>query len=222
MRKAFKYIFAILLGFMPVVFAGLIGALVFFTASKMFGLFLLAGLIPLSLWLGYSIYDRVKVVGIIEFITVNYATPTLNNMKPQVNSITKHFSPADYVLFFDGGGNRFKKGVMKIYGDWFGDPYKEKFEVQELRYDAQKDSLHIRFSEHMYMTISKPTIIQEADSFLKIVEARSVHVEWLENDYKQRLEYDVKAKRIETRSDLNGRTHRFDVSIGEPAVIMYA
>ena len=85
-------------------------------------------------------------------------------------------TPEELVEKFDK--LNFDGGTLKIWGKWFGKPYDNFHEIEEIKFDENKNQLEIVFDEKEKMTIVEPSKILIGDKELKILKANQIKWEW--------------------------------------------
>jgi hypothetical protein len=116
---------------------------------------------------------------------------------------------------------------LRIYGDWFGKPYDNYHELKSAEFDSQLKRLTLVFNEGEKLEIYNPKHIFEASTFLKIVNSDRIKLTWFyygktqakENQYY--LDYELNDKKISTETNVDWYKPIFDVSLGEPSLMIY-
>lgn len=180
-----------------------------------------------SIWLGLKIFKRVQMVGPIEFMTAVRASPDLDNLEPTKDSETKRRSPEEMVRLLENGDHLCQGGIFRIFGDWFDKAQGKHHQMVSAEFEKQLNKLTFHFKEGERLEIYNPRHIFEASTFLKIVYADSIKLTWFysgkpqttENQYY--LHYNFTGKKITTETNVDWYKPSFDVSLGEPALMIY-
>jgi len=227
MNKIANIIFGILFGIAPLLGVGFIGLLIYYYEPSPIGFTIIGVLGLLSVWIGIKIFKKVQIVGPLEFMTTVHASPELDNLKLDSNSDTKERQPEELVSLIENDENLFKGGTIRIFGDWFGKPYDNYHKIDNAEYDNDKKVLILNFGDKERLEIYNPCHIFEVSTFLKIVKADRVRLNWYyfgkekkkENLYF--IDYLIKNKKIETKTNVDWYEPNFDVSINDSALIIY-
>ncbi|NHN24853.1 hypothetical protein FIA58_004105 [Flavobacterium jejuense] len=227
MRKAINSITGFIIGLAPLAGTTIIGIAIYASLPNTIGLIIVGFLVVSSLWLGLKMFKRVQIVGPIEFMTSVHASPDLDNLEPTNDSETKRRNPEEIVERIKNNDHLFKGGTFRIYGDWFGKPYDNYHELKYAEFDKQLNRLTLVFKENERLEIYNPRHIFEASTFLKVVNADRITLTWFylgkthvkENQYY--LDYKRNNNKIVTQTDVDWYKPTFDVSLGEPALIIY-
>ncbi|TRZ42181.1 hypothetical protein [Robertkochia solimangrovi] len=227
MRQVINIISGFIFGLAPLAGATIIGIAIYASLPNTIGIIILGLLGVLSIWLGLKIFKRVQIVGPIEFMTAVHASPDLDNLEPTKDSETKRRFPEEFVRIVENNDNLFKGGTFRIFGDWFGKPYDNYHEIESAEYDEQLKRLTLNFNEGEKLEIYNPKHIFEASTFLKIINADRIQLTWFyygktqtkENQYF--LDYNLKDKKVTTETNVDWYKPIFDVSLGEPALMIY-
>lgn len=227
MRKAINILIGFIIGLAPLALATIIGLVTYASIPNTMGILILGFLIVLSLWLGISIFKKIQIVGPIEFMSAVHATPDLDNLKPTKDSETKLRNPEEFVKFVENRENLFKGGTFRIYGDWFGRPYDNYHKLKSAHFDSQLKRLTLDFNEGEKLEVYNPKHIFEASTFLKVVDADRIKLTWFffgekqEKENQYFIDYKLNDKKITTETDVDWYKPNFDVSLVEPALMIY-
>mgnify|MGYP000114160139 CR=1 FL=1 len=227
MRQVINIISGFIFGLAPLAGASIIGIAIYASFPNTTGIIIIGLLGILSIWLGLKIFKRVQIVGPIEFMTAVHASPDLDNLEPTKDSETKRRSPNEFVRLLGTNDNLCKGGSFRIFGDWFGKPHDNYHEIVSADFDEQLNKLTLDFKEGEKLEIYNPRHIFEASTFLKIVQADRIKLTWFyfgkprssENQYF--LDYKLTDKKITTETDVDWYKPIFDVSLGDPALMIY-
>lgn len=207
--------------------ASIIGIAIYASFPNTTGIIILGLLGIFSIWLGLKIFKRVRIIGPIEFLTAVHASPDLDNLEPTEKSETKRRNPEEIVGLLETNDNVFQGGSFRIFGDWFGKPHDNHHEIIEADYDEKLNKLTLGFKEGEKLEIYNPKHIFEASTFLKIVQADRVKLTWFDYDKTRStknqyfLDYKLTGKKITTETDVDWYKPVFDVSLAEPALMIY-
>ena len=227
MRQVINIISGFIFGLAPLAGATIIGIAIYASLPNITGIIILGLLGIISIWLGLKIFKRVQIVGPIEFMTAVHASPDLDNLEPTKDSETKRRSPEEIVRHLENKDNLFRGGSFRIFGDWFGKPYDNHHQIVSANFEEQSNKLTLHFKEGEKLEIYNPRNIFEASTFLKIVQADRIKLTWFyygktkttENQYF--LDYKLTGKKIMTETNVDWYKPIFDVSLGDPALMIY-
>lgn len=227
MRETINIITGFIFGLAPLVIAVIFGILIYNSIPNILGIALIGILGILSIWLGINIFKRVQIVGPIEFISAIHASPDLDNLEPEPNSETKRRNPNELVELIEKQDNLFKGGALRIYGDWFGKPYDNHHKISKAQFDKISKILTIEFNEGETLQIHNPRHIFEASTFLKVLGADRIKWTWyFYGKFKTRenlyfLDYKKSSSKIQTDTNVDWYKPAFNVSLGDPALMIY-
>lgn len=181
----------------------------------------------LAIWLGFKIFKQVRIRGPIEFLSAVQASPDLDNLDLAEDSRTKRRSPTELVEQLGNKDNLLKGGSIRIFGDWIGKPHDNYHELESAEFKAQQKRLILNFKEGERLEIHNPKHIFEASKFLKIVQADRIRWTWYypakakipENQYF--IDYQWTDKKISAETNVDGHEPLLQVSLGEPALMIY-
>lgn len=227
MRQVINIISGFIFGLSPLAGATIIGIAIYSSFPNTPGLIILGLLGILSIWLGLKIFKRVQIVGPIEFITAIHESTDLDNLEPTKDSATKRRSPEEIARIIENKDNLFKGGTFRIFGDWFGKPYDNYHEIESAEFNTQLKRLTLNFKEGEILEVYNPKHIFEASTFLKIINADRIKLTWfyfgktqtIENQYF--LDYILTDKKFRTETNVDWYKPIFDVSLGDPALMIY-
>ncbi len=227
MRQIINIISGFIFGLAPLAGATIIGIAIYASLPNTSGIIILVLLGILSIWLGFKIFKKVQIVGPIEFMTAVHASPDLDNLEPTKNSETKRRSPEELIHFLENKNNLFKGGTFRIFGDWFGKPYDNYHEIKSAEFNDKLKLLTLNFKEGEKIEVYNPKHIFEASKFLKIISADRIKLTWfyygktktIENLYF--LDYILTDKKFTTETNVDWYKPIFDISLGDPALMIY-
>lgn len=227
MRKIINIVTGCIFGLAPLAVVVIFGVLIYNSNPNIIGIAIIGVLVILAIWLGTNIFKRVQAVGPIEFMSIIHASPDLDNLEPGPNSETKRRYPNEIVDLIDENANLFKGGSLRIYGDWFGKPYDNHHKISKAQFDKISKILTIEFNEKETLEIHNPRHIFEATTFLKVIGADRIKWSWYNYDkYKIKenlyyLDYKKSSKNIQTDTNVDWYKPAFNVSLGDPALMIY-
>jgi hypothetical protein len=227
LRKVINIIAGFIFGLAPLAGTTIIGIAIYASFPNTTGIMVLGLLGVLSIFLGLKIFKRVQIVGPIEFITAVQASPDLDNLEPTKDSETKRRSPEEIVRLLKNNDNLFLGGSFRIFGDWFGKPHENNHQIVSAHFEEQLNKLTLNFREGEKLEIYNPKHIFEASTFLKIIQADRIKLTWffydktkaIKNQYF--LDYNLTNKKIKTATNVDWYKPIFDVSLGDPALMIY-
>lgn len=227
LRQIINIVSGIVLGLGPVLGAAFFGIFIYDAQPNFIGIGIIGLLCVLSIYLGYSIFRKVQIIGPVEFMAAKNASPELDNLKLSPNSSTKERTPEELILLISENQNLLKGGTFRIYNDWFGKPYDNFHSVKSGNFNSDTKVLTLNFDEGEQLEIHNPIHIQESSTFLKIINADRIKLAWCyygkpqrqENNYF--LDYRKDNKRIVTETNVDWYKPIFDVSLGSPALMIY-
>ncbi len=227
MREAINILTGFILGLFVVAGVSIIGVAIYAALPNVIGIVILGLLLILSLWLGVKIFKQVQKVGSIEFLTAARASPDLDNLVLTEDSETKKRNPEELEELLKSKNNLFKGGTIRIYGDWFGKPHDNYHSIESADFDRELNRLTLKFKEGERLEIHNPNQIFESLTFLKILTADRVRLTWFyygktqEKENQYFIDYKHNDKKIETETNVDWYKPQFDVSLGQPALMIF-
>ncbi|WP_299581639.1 hypothetical protein [uncultured Sunxiuqinia sp.] len=227
MKKTINRLSGFIVALFPLVIAAVISFFLYNEWPNMLGIVLSLLLVSAACWAGYSIYVKVQRNGIIDFLTVVNASPDLDNLEPTADSQTKQRSPQELVDLWDQGLNVFKGGTIRIFGDWFGAPYEYPVKINAVGYDNFSKTMTLSFDKGIQIRLREPGAILESRSFLRILSASDVYLEFQDNTNEQDepgtyfKSYKVENNEVKASTSIGGEQARMEASIGHDALIVY-
>lgn len=227
MQKFINTVTGFLFGLAPMIVAAIIGLAFYVSFPNFIGITILVVLEILAFWVGFKIFKRVQILGPSEWLTFIHASPDLDNLEPTKDSATKRKSPEELVNQINLKENTCKGGTIRIFGDWLGRPYDNYHELNTAQFDQTLNLLTLHFTKGEQLEIYNPEHIFEASTFLKIVKADSIKLTFFDPNKTQTKEnqylrdYRLNDKKITTKASPNWYKPTFDVSLGEPALMIY-
>jgi hypothetical protein len=227
MRQLVNIISGFIFGLAPLAGVAITGIPIYALLPNITGVITLWVLTILSLWLGIRIFKRIQIIGPIDFMTAVYASPDLDDLEPVETWETKRRSPEEFVRLLENQNNLFTGGSFRIFGDWFGKPYKNYHEIESAHFERQLKKLTLTFKEGEKLEIYNPKHIFEASTFFKIIRADRIKLTWFhyhktqkkENQYF--LDYSLKDKKMITETNVDWYKPRFDISLGDQALMIF-
>jgi hypothetical protein len=227
LQKTLNIIAGFLLGLTPLVAAAFLGLFFYSAFPNIFGLLVLSTALLLAIWLGVSIFKRIQMVGLLEFITALHASPEADNLEPSPDGETKKRTPAQLADLINRNENLLKDGSLRIFGDWFGKPFEKKLTLTNAQFNQDSNILTLIFSGREKLEVFNPMHILEASTFLKIIDAERVKLSFynLESHKSEKisffLDYRKKNKKIATNTNVDWSNPVFDVSVSAPALMIF-
>ena len=224
LRRFYFFTSALLLSISPLAIAAIVGLSFYPSLPPSLGVIVIIGLTLAALWFSVWIFKQVNAVGPISFLSHTAASPDLDHLEPEINSITKRRSPSEFVELVNTGKSVFKGGSIKIYGDWFGAPYEEHFEILSAAFDRDRSMLSIDLESGMKIDILHPQHLFESPTFLKVIRAKEITIRRDSKDSSaEKVKYSLDGQKIFTKSNAtSGYKSKFTPSLGDPALMMYA
>lgn len=227
MRQLLNITAGIIIGLLPLIGALVVGLLIYNSTPNSMGIIIIGALGIVAVWLGYRIFKRIQIVGVVEFITAVHATPELDNLELTKDSETKNREPEEFVSLVNSKENLFKGGTFRIFGDWFGKPYSNYHEIESAHYDKDLNMLSLNFTAGEILEIYNPKQILETSTFLKVIASDRISLTWFysgkekQNGSQYFLDYSLKKNKIHTETNVDWYKPIFDVSLGAPSLMIY-
>ena len=153
-----------------------------------------------------------------------HATPELDNFEPQPGDGVQKINAEEFASESFQIAHFCQKGSIRIFGDWIGKPYKEKYTISKIAYDKELKILKLHFQEGYTMKVKKPHNILVAKSFLKILGAEMIQLNWPEkpgNSSPTYVRYEKTSRNLSAQSNPTEHKKRFDLSLSAPGLMMY-
>lgn len=227
MKKFINVVSGLILGLAPLAIAIFIGALVYNEIPNFIGISIGGILVGIAIWLSVLIYKSIQRQGFIDFITVVNASPDLDNLEPTKDSKTKKRTPQELAALNEKDQNIFKGGSIKIFGDWFGEPYENIMKIVKINYDDSKKQMIIQFEKLVKIIIDEPDHILESPTVLKILSAKKVQLEFQhkKKDSNEKGDffksYTSVKNRIKTDTNIDWTNSKIDASSGQDLIIIF-
>lgn len=228
MKKVAYTFFGLLYGFLPMVVALVLGLVFYQSFPNIIGISITVALCISAFVVGRFIFKRVLINGPVDFMSNIHASSDLDNLEPLEYEGTKRRQPKELVSLIKSNDNLFKGGTLCFFGDWLGERYKNNHRIIDASFDELENMLVIFFDNNQSLEIQKPKHIFEASTFLKILKADSLKFT-LEHDTLKLdnfdnffLFYKKEENKISTYSNVSWYTPLFDVSLGEPALMIFS
>lgn len=218
MEKILKFISGVALGFSPIFGGSILAIAIYASFPNMIGILCACTFLIGACWAGYKIFQQVQIQGPIEVLTAVHASRDLDNLEPTTNDNYKRRQPEKLVQLVKAGKHLFKGGAIRIYGDWFGEPYKSKHIIETMDYNEANSILSLNFQKGERLEVKNPRHIFEDAGYLKILDADEVTLEVKPTYF---LKYQKKEKKINTFTNVNWYQPRFNVSIIQPSLMIY-
>lgn len=224
MKHALNTIASFLIGITP--FIAILG-LGTFTYSSYPNILVIATTVILAILavkLGITIYKKAQKVGAMELIFYPASSPDLDNLDPEPTSNTVKREAKELVDLINKKKNLFKRGSIRIYGDWLGKAYSEEHTIVAASFDDKLDLLTLDFKNGKKLEVYEPKNIFESPSFLKIVDANRVKL--FKQNYVNKnvyyLDYKKESKNINIDTNLESSAYDNDPSVGKQALMISA
>lgn len=230
MRTFINIIIALFYSLAPFIIAFILGITFYAAFPNWMGLTVFILLLLLALPLGVKIFKKVNTVGFIEFINYKNRSADLDLLIPVNAKGIFERKPLELSLLINENNQLCKGGSLRIYGDWFGPPYRKYFSIKSAEYNMEEAILTIQFDKGIALTIVSPTHIYEATTYLKIVDADRIT---LTGRYLQKnkehdqlsetffIDYHKEGNRIKTETNATLYQPKFDVSFSDPALMVF-
>ena len=224
MDKFAKAVTGSVFALFPLIIAGMIGIPLYIAVPNAVGIASCVVLGILALLAGWGIFKMVLRDGPVAAVAGPFSAPETDNLVPEEGSETMLLSPRETRDLFAENKNRFTEGTISLFGNWFGNTYDNRKKITSLTYDPNRDKMVLKFEGGVKVEVEGPDHIFEADTILKIVEARSVQISWSDDGGKGvepgplYRAYRPEGRRIRTQT--NGRKQKLHVSASAPAVLI--
>lgn len=227
MEKIINLITGTIAGIFPLIIAGILGVFIYHELQNIIGIIICVILASLAIWIGIQIFKKNQRNGIVDFMAVVVASPDLDNLEPTKDSNTKKRTAKELAQLNHKNQNIFKGGTLKIFGDWYGEPYQNSLKILRIDYDEERRQMEIKFSQNTRILIDEPDHILESPSVLKILSAKSIKLEF-QHEKKGSAEqgryfknYTVVKNRIKTETNVDWIKQKIDAAIGQDALIIF-
>ncbi|WP_159517787.1 hypothetical protein [Sunxiuqinia indica] len=227
MRKLINFITGIITGIFPLIIAGILGVLIYNELQNLIGIFICVILGLLAIWGGIQIFKIIQRKGIVDFMSVVIASPDLDNLEPTKDSKTQKRTAKELAELNHKNQNIFKGGTLKIFGDWYGEPYQNSLKILSIDYNEEKKQMEIQFSQNTRIIIDEPDHILESPSVLKILSAKRIKLEFQHEKKGSTKQgsyfknYAVERNRIRTETNIDWIKQKIDATIGQDALIIF-
>ena len=224
MDKFAKAVTGSVFALFPLIVAGMIGVPLYVAVPNAIGIASCVVLGILAIWAGIGIFKLVLRDGPVAAMAGPDAAPETDYLIPEEESETLLLSPWEARDLFAENENRFKEGTISLYGNWFGTAYDNRKQITSLTYDPNTDIMVLTFQGGIKIEIESPEHIFEADTLLKIADARSVKISWSDAGGKGVepgplfRSYLPEGRRVRTKT--NQRRQKLYVSASAPAVMV--
>ena len=228
MKRAIHIFFGLLYGILPIIVAIFLGIVFYQSFPNIIGISIISVLCIGAFLIGKFIYKRVVINGPIDFMSHIHASPELDNLEPLIYEETRRRYPDELVSLIKNDTNLMKGGTLCFYGDWFGERYKNNHKILDASFDKSENLLIIIFDNNQSLEVQNPQHIFEASTFLKILKADNlkfildISSENNATSNSSFLFYKKGEKKIATFSNISSFQPLFDVSMGEPALMIYS
>ena len=224
MDKVANFLSGCVFALFPLLLAGMIGVPLYIAVPNAIGIASCVVMGILALWAGWGIFKMVQREGPLAAVAGPNAAPETDHLVPEEGSETLLLNPWEARDLFAENENRFKEGTINLFGNWFGTAYDNRKKITSLTYDPNADKMVLKFQGGVKIEVEGPNHIFEADTLLKIVEARSVKIFWSDIGGKGvepgplYRAYRPEGRRVRTKT--NQRKQKLHVSAAAPAVMV--
>ena len=219
--EIFTTVGAVIIGIFPAIVVGFFGLLIYDKNRGPVGIALALLVGALGLFIGFQVFRMAKRRGILAFITTVNASPDMDNLEPSGKEVER-VKVKELVESINSGDNIFKGGNIRIWGDWKERGLEAHHRLIKANYIDTEKLLKISFEDSSEVHIWNPQLIQESDSYFKIVKADKVRWEWMPSGQQQKLYYYywIENEKIVTVTNSNWKSDKMDVLLEEPATLM--
>ena len=183
-----------------------------------FGLLTTAGVSLFGILILNANQNRLGTIICIIFVGIGLYIGFI--IAPGPDSGCKKYSASEYTRTFNSNENLFKKGTIRIWGDWRGRNLNKEHEIDSITFSENK--LTVLFKNQLFLIISNPGIILESKTFLKVFSADSVSWNWKESKSKRELYFNYKKceNEIITETNSEWKSVKMDIISGMDALLM--
>jgi len=217
----------LILGLAPVVLMTLFSITVYEFSPNVTGIIAICFIMILSFWVGIKMFNSIQIIGPFEFMTALDATKDLDDLMPNQESSTNTCSPEEFPILLMEDKLEIKKGSIRIYGHWFGKPYRTFYDLRSASYNPKNQRLTLNFGQQVMIYIEHPGTITVSPSFIKISRSKQVRLSWASIDQKGStavthiIEFEKTKYKVKTSTNILHKNLRIDVSAGHPAVMIF-
>ncbi|MFT4760534.1 MAG: hypothetical protein ACI9XO_001194 [Paraglaciecola sp.] len=161
MPKILRIISGVLFAILPIIGFGIFGMAWYVSFPNLFGIILFLIITGLGIFLGVKTFQKVRIVGGIEFLSKSVSSNDMNNLQVTSDSTNRIFDVKDYVLLHNKNENIFKGGCIRIFGDWYGEPYMNWRGIENLIYNQNSSKLVIKLSNDEKVVLNNPNVVIE-------------------------------------------------------------
>ncbi len=227
LREITNVLTGIFFGLFPLLIVAGFGLAIYPLAPHAGGIAFIALLGLGGLFLGYKIFKKIQFTGPMELLTGAHATPELDELEANANSDHVRRSPSEYAELVSRSAHLCQEGTLRLFGEWFGKPYRNPLTILAAEYDGQTDKLLMTLSEGTQLTITKPRHIFEVGTYFKILEAASVEVTGFSSNLRlsmrglSYLKFWPEGRSVKALTRGTDKKVRFDLSLSAPALMVY-
>ena len=227
MKKLINFSTGFIAGLAPLFIAGIFSVMIYNELQNLTGIIICIILGLLAIWLGILIFMKILRIGIFDFMTVVVASPDLDNLEPTDDSKTKKRTPKELARLSHKNENLFKGGTIKIFGDWYGEPYHNFLKIISIDFNESDKQMIIQFSKKTRITIDEPGPVLESPSVLKILSAKKINLEFQHEKKNSAIKgeyfktYVMTKNRIKTATNIDWTKQKSDAAIGQDALIIF-
>lgn len=215
--------------------AGLINAIIVFLGMSLFGFLFYYGIQGfwgvftfiliscLGLFLAYKVFISIWRRGYLSFLASNYSSPDLDSLEPTMNSDFRELSVFEFYENWKNYQIICTGGKVNIWGDFRSRGLDMDNQIKQVALDSS-ETLTIIFKNSNKLTVVKPQIIHESESYIKILRASEVTWEWCNTTQKKQhfFKYYLESTgRIKTTSDFKWKSYSEDYLYQKSAVFIF-
>jgi hypothetical protein len=222
-------IIALFYSLAPSIVAFILGITFYAAFPNWMGLVVFVLLLLLAIPVGVKIFRKVTRIGFVEFVSLKNRSADLDLLIPTDAKNVFQRSPQDLVHLVNENKHLCKGGSLRMFGDWFGPPYRKVFNINTINYNEEESVLTISFDKGITLTIINPKHIYEATTYLKIIDADRITLRgrYFQKDKRLQppqsyyIDYHKIGNNIKTETDLTSYIPNFDVSFSDPALMVF-
>lgn len=160
--------------------------------------------------------------GIISTLSGSHASFDGDDLIPTSGSKIVEVKPSALMKLFSDEKIHFEQGTsVSIWGDWKGRKLNLKHQIIAINFNHESDELSIIFKDDCSVTIKEPGTIHLSKSYLKIIKAKEVRWQIVNNVHsKDEFNYVHSGKEIITNSNTNWKPHFYDIGVGMNALYL--
>lgn len=221
--KTSNIVFGILFGLAPLFGGALLGISFYAAYRNLIGISIFVVIIVLSAWAGFIIFKKVQAMGPLRFITAIYASSDLDTLEPMPWSKTTKRTPTELVDSIKNKTNTCKGGSIRIFGNQLLQQT-ARLQLIDASLSEKDNLLTLHFEKGVKLELTRPSLIFEAPTFLKIQNAENVKITWSPRESEKQLfiQYQTVNNEVSINSNLTKPISEYSYSLGEPALMIFA